>query len=234
MAAQLDQRIRTVIRQRQEQEAVLASMVEGVLAVDHQERLITLNQAGGRLLGVDAEAARDRASRRWCGTPISRALSPGALASPRPVDGEVVLRDAAGPPPPARGTTLRDLQGQAFGALIVLNDVTRLRRLEQVRRDFVANVSHELKTPITSIKGFVETLLAGAMQEPENARSFCRSSPGRPTASTRSSTTCSACPGSSRIRSRARSPWPPGASRRSWTTPSRSAGTRAAAKDIAD
>ena len=71
-----------------------------------------------------------------------------------------------------QGTLQDDFQGKAFGALIVLNDVTRLRRLEQARRDFVANVSHELKTPITSIKGFVETLLDGAMQEPENALSF--------------------------------------------------------------
>ena len=54
----------------------------------------------------------------------------------------------------------------------MLHDVTHLRRLEMSRRDFVANVSHELKTPITSIKGFVETLLAGALQEPENARNF--------------------------------------------------------------
>jgi two-component system phosphate regulon sensor histidine kinase PhoR len=58
--------------------------------------------------------------------------------------------------------------------LIVLHDVTHLRRLELVRRDFVANVSHELKTPITSIKGFVETLLAGAIREPENAENFLR------------------------------------------------------------
>ena len=58
------------------------------------------------------------------------------------------------------------------GALIVLHDVTRLRRLENVRRDFVANVSHELKTPITSIKGFVETLIDGALDDRENAGRF--------------------------------------------------------------
>jgi two-component system phosphate regulon sensor histidine kinase PhoR len=53
-----------------------------------------------------------------------------------------------------------------------LNDVTRLRRLENIRRDFVANVSHELKTPVTAIKGSVETLLDGALQKPEDARRF--------------------------------------------------------------
>jgi two-component system phosphate regulon sensor histidine kinase PhoR len=68
------------------------------------------------------------------------------------------------------GTTLA--AGGETGAVIVLRDMTRMRRLEDVRRDFVANVSHELKTPVTSIKGFVETLLDGAIQEPEQARRF--------------------------------------------------------------
>jgi two-component system phosphate regulon sensor histidine kinase PhoR len=57
---------------------------------------------------------------------------------------------------------------------MVLNDVTRLRRLENLRRDFVANVSHELKTPITSIKGFVETLIDGAIRDPGAADRFLR------------------------------------------------------------
>ena len=59
-----------------------------------------------------------------------------------------------------------------MGALIVLNDVTRIRRLENVRREFVANVSHEIKTPITAIKGFVETLRDGAVGNPEDAERF--------------------------------------------------------------
>jgi two-component system phosphate regulon sensor histidine kinase PhoR len=173
MAEQLDERIRTIIRQRQEQEAVLASMVEGVMAVDRRERLITLNQAGARLLGVDPETARERPIPEVVRNPDLQNFVTRALASSRQLDGEIILRDIGRDRLlQVRGTTLRDLQGQAFGALIVLNDVTRLRRLEQARRDFVANVSHELKTPITSIKGFVETLLDGAMQEPDNALSF--------------------------------------------------------------
>ena len=58
------------------------------------------------------------------------------------------------------------------GVVIVLHDVTELRRLEQVRTEFVANVSHELRTPLTAIHGYVETLLGGALEEPENARRF--------------------------------------------------------------
>ena len=55
---------------------------------------------------------------------------------------------------------------QTAGVVVVLHDVTELRRLERVRRDFVANVSHELKTPLTSIKGYVETLQSGAKLDP--------------------------------------------------------------------
>jgi two-component system phosphate regulon sensor histidine kinase PhoR len=71
-----------------------------------------------------------------------------------------------------RGSILKNSQGRTFGAVFVLNDVTRLRRLENMRRDFAANVSHELRTPITSIKGFVETILDGAT--PEDTDRFLR------------------------------------------------------------
>src|SRR5208283_5114068 len=67
---------------------------------------------------------------------------------------------------------LRDSDGNTVSALVVLNDVTRLKALENIRRDFVANVSHELKTPITSIKGFLETLRDGALQDPDHAERF--------------------------------------------------------------
>jgi two-component system phosphate regulon sensor histidine kinase PhoR len=70
------------------------------------------------------------------------------------------------------GASLRDSKGDKSGAVIVISDMTRVRRLEEVRRDFVANVSHELRTPITSIKGFVETLLDGASRKPEDAERF--------------------------------------------------------------
>ncbi len=67
---------------------------------------------------------------------------------------------------------LYDGNGSGVGVLVVLNDVTRMRRLENVRSDFVANVSHELRTPITSIRGYVETLLEGAIDDKDNAKKF--------------------------------------------------------------
>ena len=64
------------------------------------------------------------------------------------------------------------LGGDEVGVVMVLHDVTELRRLEQVRTEFVANVSHELRTPLTAIQGYLETLLTGALEEPEHARRF--------------------------------------------------------------
>jgi two-component system, OmpR family, phosphate regulon sensor histidine kinase PhoR len=173
MAAHLDDRIRTVLRQRNEQEAVLASMVEGVLAVDLEERILRLNNAAARLLGVRPEQAEGRRIQEVVRKADLQRFVSRALANREPVEGDIVVRDAEGERfLQAHGTVLRGSQEQEIGALIVLNDVTRLRRLETLRRDFVANVSHELKTPITAIKGFVETLLDGAAEDPENAQRF--------------------------------------------------------------
>jgi two-component system, OmpR family, phosphate regulon sensor histidine kinase PhoR len=174
MAEQLDDRIRTIMEQRNEQQAVLASMVEGVLALDMEERVLHFNQAAAQFLGVDpdklqgqpiAEVARKADLQRF----IARTLKESD-----PIEGEIVLQDDAVRYLQAHGTVLRDAEQQKIGVLIVLHDVTRLRRLENIRRDFVANVSHELKTPITAIKASVETLLDGAAISPADSENFLR------------------------------------------------------------
>lgn len=171
MAAELDERLRTVMRHRNEQEAVLSSMVEGVLAVDLDERIIRINQAALKLLGVREKDVKGRRIQEVIRKADLQRFVARALSDGEPVEDDIVLHDAAERYLQAHGTALHDSHGQ-IGALIVLNDVTRLRRLETMRRDFVSNVSHELKTPITAIKGFVETLLDGAMNNPVDARRF--------------------------------------------------------------
>jgi len=172
MAKQLDDRIRTILQQRNEQDAVLSSMVEGVLAVDTDERILRLNRAAADLLGVEPEKAQGRSIQEVVRKPDLQRFVARSLSSREPVEGDIQVRGKEEVFLQAHGTMLKDDQGREIGALIVLNDVTRLRRLENMRKDFVANVSHELKTPITAIKGFVETLLDGAMQSPEDARRF--------------------------------------------------------------
>jgi two-component system phosphate regulon sensor histidine kinase PhoR len=174
MAAQLDERIQTAIRQKNEQDAVLSSMVESVLAVDNAERIISVNPAGARLLGVDAKRVQGRPLREVVANDALREFVALALSSGQTVESEIVLEDKGEQTLQAHGTVLHDADGRSIGVLVVLNDVTRLRRLERVRRDFVANVSHELKTPITSIKGFVETLLDDERHLGEDSERFLR------------------------------------------------------------
>lgn len=177
MAAELDRRIRAAFRERNQREAILASMVEGVVAVDSQRRVIGMNQAAARLLEVDAETVGGRGLQEIVREAQLLDLLDEVLSGGQPLEGDVVLHNGGERFLHASATLLQDVElrqgeGSGVGALVVLHDVTRLRRLENVRRDFVANVSHELKTPITSVKGFVETLLDGAMDDPAQARRF--------------------------------------------------------------
>ncbi|MBI4830103.1 MAG: PAS domain-containing protein [Candidatus Lindowbacteria bacterium] len=172
MAAQLDDRMSTIVRQRNEQEAILSSMGEGVLAVDVGERLITLNEAASALIGAQPEQVRGKTIQEVIRNTDLQRFVARALATRGSIEGEIVIYEDSERLLQVRGTPLHDTGGGVIGVLVVLNDVTRLRQLEKIRRDFVANASHELKTPITSIKGFVETLLDGAMREPADAERF--------------------------------------------------------------
>jgi len=172
MAAQLDDRIKLLEEQRKQEEAVLESMTESVVAVDSDDRLMIMNHAAAELFGVDAPRSIGRPIAEVVRNSDVLALVARAFRNQLPVEQEITLYDPEERWLQAHGTVLRGASGSSIGALLVLNDVTRLRRLERVRRDFVANVSHELKTPITAIKGFVETLLGGAIQDKEAAERF--------------------------------------------------------------
>jgi len=173
MAAQLEDRIRLITAQHNEQEAVFLSMVEGVLAVDMNERVLRMNQAAGELLGADPAEAQGKMIQEVVRNPELQKFVAQTLASQKtPTENEILLRENGERCLQAHGAVLHDASGRQMGAVVVLNDVTRIRRLESFRRDFVANVSHELRTPITAIKGFVETLLDGAMREPQSAEKF--------------------------------------------------------------
>ncbi|HJW76454.1 MAG TPA: ATP-binding protein [Thermoleophilia bacterium] len=171
MARQLDEKIITITQQRNELQAVLSSMSEGVLAFDSEQRVISLNEEAARLLEVDAGEVRQRTIQEVVRNPGLQRFVADTLAGDEPVEADLVLH--AGRLErylQAHGTVLRDADGLGIGAVVVLNDVTRLRRLEQIRREFVANVSHEVRTPVTSIKGFAETLLDGAEDEEDRRR----------------------------------------------------------------
>ena len=173
-AQQLHERIQMISHSHNEQEAMLASMEEGVLAIDMDGRIINLNQTCATLLGAEPDTVRGRIVHEVIRKPDLLKLVERAIAGQSPVECDLCVHDATERWLHAHGTTLHDAERRTIGALVVLHDITRLRRLENVRRDFVANVSHELRTPITSIKGFVETLLDDSLEDRENAMRFLR------------------------------------------------------------
>ena len=168
---QLVERGLTIGRQGTQQEAVLGSMIEGVLAIDARQRIVSINHGAAELLGLDPDVVLRRPLQEVVRNPDLRRFALLAIDCREPVEDDLVIRGPRDRTIRLRGTALRDVSGEG-GAVIVLNDVTDIQRLENVRRDFVANVSHELKTPIASIKGFVETLLDGAADNPADNRRF--------------------------------------------------------------
>jgi two-component system phosphate regulon sensor histidine kinase PhoR len=172
MATQLRERIDTVMGQRNEIEAVLSSMVEGVIAVDNDERLIRMNDAAGEMFFCDPREAAGRVVQEVVRNTDLQQFVRQTLRSSEPEEKVIQIYVNGDRHLNGHGTSLRDGEGEQVGALIVLNDITRLRRLEKVRSEFVANVSHELRTPITAIKGFVETLREGGVEKPEDVERF--------------------------------------------------------------
>jgi two-component system phosphate regulon sensor histidine kinase PhoR len=168
MDARLRERVGSLERERHQLEAILGSMVEGVVALDEAERVVHLNRAAAQLLQVRVEDARGQ--RIWelvRSQPILTALrqvasvgdaEAGTMRTALESDGRLLELLAA----PIRGG----------GAVLVFHDLTELRRLEGVRRDFVANVSHELKTPVAAIVGLVETLLEDEDMPAETRQRF--------------------------------------------------------------
>lgn len=174
MALQLNVRIQSMVQQRSEREAILSSMEEGFLAVDKFHRLLNLNRAAARLFRLQREQVLGQDLQLVIRNFHLSHFVHEALTQEQPLERDLMLRDSDDRERyfQAHITPLRDVTGHQIGALIVLNDVTRIKHLETIRRDFVANVSHELKTPITSIKGAVETLIDGAIEQPEVADRF--------------------------------------------------------------
>ena len=172
MATQLNERIRTITRQRNELEALLSGMVEAVFMVDRDGLLIWANHAFGELFNTDPIALRNQPIAEIIQhVPLMEFLHT-CIRSEEPSETDIILEKKSERFLQAHGRRITDPEGTYTGALVVLNDVTRLKKLERVRQDFVANVSHELKTPITSIIGFVETLRDGAMTNPEKSVEF--------------------------------------------------------------
>ena len=172
MARQLQERIDTITNQRNELEAILSSMIEAVLVVDTEERVVRMNHAMSILFNISPEDAVGKDLQVIIRNMALQRFIRKTLDSKEKQEGEFIILNHREYTVQAHGTLIRDASENIIGSLIVLNNITSQKNLENVRREFVANVSHELKTPVTAIQGFVETLREGAIHDSEKGPEF--------------------------------------------------------------
>jgi two-component system phosphate regulon sensor histidine kinase PhoR len=172
MAMRLRSKIEDLEDERRKAATILDAMVEGVVAVDGHDIVLLLNQPGRAMLGLSTEIA--------IGKPLLEVIRHTELhaivrATRAATETPPVRREMRLGKPRTRLVQVTAMPlplGADTGVVMVLDDVTELRRLEQVRTEFLANVSHELRTPLTAIQGYVETLLTGDENDTEQRRHF--------------------------------------------------------------
>jgi two-component system phosphate regulon sensor histidine kinase PhoR len=170
MALRIRELVERLSLESHRRDAILKSMAEGVLAVDHQMRVMFCNQSLSRALALKGQVEVNAPLIGVVRDPNFLGLVANVLSSGEPASTKLqftgedssVFEAYASPldVPPHRG------------ALVILHDITGLERLERIRKDFVANVSHEMRTPLTAIRGYAETLLSGAITDNEHNRRF--------------------------------------------------------------
>ncbi len=172
MAAQLQSRMTAIMRQRNELEAVLSSMVEGVIALDGDEKVLSLNTTAKKMFPNPSDSHVGRSLAELVRSKELAEMVQAVQNSGRSSQADISHQGWEERVLKAHCAPLRDGDGYPMGTLVVLHDVTQLRRLENMRKDFAANVSHEIKTPLTAIKGFVETLQDGDLDSKAESGRF--------------------------------------------------------------
>ncbi|MBC2713616.1 MAG: PAS domain-containing protein [Desulfosarcina sp.] len=172
MAEQLQQRMDEITSQRNKTEAVLSSMREGVIATDMELRVISINQTAAKMFSVPMQTIHGRSVLGVLRNHEFQALIERSLSTGESLESDIIYHQNGEHTFNIHCTPLLDTLKKRMGGLVVISDVTQLRRLENMRRDFAASVSHEIKTPLTAIKGFVETLCTGDVDDREEARRF--------------------------------------------------------------
>jgi two-component system phosphate regulon sensor histidine kinase PhoR len=172
-AAQMGSTIRILTEEREQSAAILDSMEEAVVVADSGQRVIFCNRAFARTFDIPESDHKGRAVIELIQHPDMIALFQSTLSGGAIVRGEIVIGSVRTRSYALTAAPIRS-EGAVTGAVMVLHNITEIRRLERARRDFVANISHEFRTPLTAIQGFAETLLDGALEDPENSRRFLR------------------------------------------------------------
>ncbi|WP_339728849.1 ATP-binding protein [uncultured Gimesia sp.] len=170
MSKEMAERVRQLQASGDRLSTVLEGMVEGVIATNERQHVLFANESAGRLLFFSPEEAEGKPLFESVRNHQLQKSVTEVLNTLEPQRMEVELESTSDR---ILGVTTTPLPGTPCpGLVIVLFDMTELRRLESLRQEFVANVSHELKTPLSSIKAYTETLIRGAMDDPEISKTF--------------------------------------------------------------
>ncbi|MDC3158939.1 ATP-binding protein [bacterium] len=175
MAKELDKKIATITREKNEQKNILNyiniiqySMSEGLIAIDLENKFSTINKAASSYLNIDRKKDIGKPYDKKIKNKAIKKIIKSILKKQRPITKEIRIGRMKKMFFIVNGKVLKDQKSKPVGCLIVMTDVTRLKQLEAMRRVFVANVSHELKTPITSIGGYIETAQGDIPLETKN------------------------------------------------------------------
>ncbi|MFW5960196.1 MAG: HAMP domain-containing sensor histidine kinase [Chitinivibrionales bacterium] len=177
MSREIKKKIDTITHQRDLQESILSSMTEGVIACDPGSRIILINQSAIKLLDLESQEISGKLFEGIVRISSLQNTLKKILEHKSFIEREITIHKEN------RGTVTLSLHGTPLGeknqssingGLLVLNDITELKRLDNISKDFVSNVSHELRTPLTNLKGFVETLVQGAAESREDRERFLR------------------------------------------------------------
>lgn len=171
MSAELSRKIAQITEDKSQLDSILSSMTEGVMAVDHQGKVLLVNDALTRMFELNSsfyrkphyEIIRDHDLNQFIREVLTTEKEEGKeISFIHPEERDIMVES----------DLVRERGEGGIFAVFVFHDITELKKVERIRKDFVANVSHELKTPLTSIKGFVEALQDGAIKDPEQSVRF--------------------------------------------------------------
>jgi len=173
MAGDIEEKIHEIGTKNQHLEAIFNSMIEGVIVTDNSLRIISINHTIEELFDIRQTDTQGKFFLEGIRNNEISEVMDSAMQSAKFISKEITLVMPMLKVVQVNVSPIFE-KNKVTGSVAVIHDITELRRLETMRRDFVANVSHELKTPLTSIKGFVETLLEGAVDDKENSVNFLK------------------------------------------------------------
>ena len=172
MAEQLKKRLEQLYVEKKKRDVIFTSMTEGVIALDLSGNILDVNRSAIEMLKLPANS-KGLSFYTLINNEDLLNIVETIIKNKEVVEKEITLHILKERHIRICGTVLSS-KGNIFGAVIVFHDLTQVKKLENFRHDFIADVSHEIKTPLTAIRGAVETLAEGAIQEPENAAKFMR------------------------------------------------------------